>query len=436
MLVFALAESPPPLSELVKRSYLELVELSPNLHYPKTSIDDYRRQLETSKKEELDGLDAEKKQLRSQEDDARRQLDDLNRSASTDDASMAGRRTALHCLIFKIETDLSEGKNERSISIPIEYDHRITKLEIVSQWPAKKKEIDQAVASGKARARKWGDVDDIGYRKIGENQEADIKLGEEAVNELRAYRLLPPESDSKPLHDYVQELADRLAAVSDLKVPLRIGILDTSEINAFGLPGGRLFVNIGLIVRAANESELAGVLTHEIAHIAARHGEKLTRPTGNLPRMLLQGATMAADAFTGGAVGTAKSAAHDVLGLGVHLNLGLIGVSRETEAEAGQLGTQYLWRAGYDPRGFMRFYDKMVAESVRPVTASFFRTHPPSTDRALISLAELEYLPKKPHPRTDSPAFQRARAIADQWLKARAAERKRTGLTPPPECAH
>ena len=139
---------------------------------------------------------------------------------------------------------------------------------------------------------------------------------------------------------------------------------------------------------------------------------------------------MAADAFTGGAVGTARSAARDVLGLGVHLNLNLLGVNRETEAEAGQLATQYLWRAAYDPRGFMLFYDKMAGEEDHRVTSSFFRTHPPSIDRAIVSLAESEYLPKHAKHTTDSLRFQRMHAVADTWLKTH----KRLDPGTPAEC--
>jgi len=320
----------PALDDLVKKPYLELVATASSLDFPKKAIDDYRKQLEQQKKEDIDGLEAEKKTLKGQEDDIRKQLDELNRSASVDDKMMASKRTSLHCKLWQIDRDLRETKTQRSISIPADYDHRLTKLEIIAQWPAKQREVAAAIAGGKARARKWGDVDDIGFRKIGEGQESDIKLGEDAINELRAYHLLPPECDSKQLHDYAQELGDRIAAASDLKVPLRVAVLDTAEINAFGLPGGRLLVTVGLIVRTANEAELGGIMAHEIAHIAARHGERLTRPTSSVSRMLLQGVTMAADAFTGGALGTARTAARDVLGLGVHLNLNLLGVNRET----------------------------------------------------------------------------------------------------------
>lgn len=420
----------PGLPDLVKKPYLELVAMAGSLDFQKKAIDDYHKQLETQKKEDIEGLEAEKKTLKAQTDDIHKQLDDLNRSASVDDKEMAAKRTSLHCKLWQMDRDLRETKTERSISIPVDYDHKLAKLEIVSQWPAKKKEVAAAIANGKARTRKWGDVDDIGFRKVGEGQEGDLKLGEDAINELRAYRLLPPVTDSKPLHDYVQDLGDRIAASSDLKVPLRVEVLDTAEINAFGLPGGRLLVTAGLIVRTANEAELAGIMAHEIAHIAARHGEHLSRPTGSVSRMLLQGVTMAADAFTGGAVGTARSAARDVLGLGVHLNLSLLGVNRETEAEAGQLATQYLWRANYDPQGFMHFYDKMASEQNYAVTSSFFRTHPPSVDRAIVSLAELEYLPKKAKPVTDSLRFRNMRAVAETWLKTH--KRLETGL--PAEC--
>jgi predicted Zn-dependent protease len=93
-------------------------------------------------------------------------------------------------------------------------------------------------------------------------------------------------------------------------------------------------------------------------------------------------------------------------------------VNKETEAEAGQLATQYLWHAGYDPRGFMYFYDKMVGDASHTHTASFFRTHPPSSDRALLSLAELVYLPAKARTTEDTPRFQRMHALAEAWVKA------------------
>jgi hypothetical protein len=412
------ADAPPALADLVQKPYMELVETAATLDYPPKAVDDFHKKLDAGKKEDIAALEAQKKQLKSQQDDIHKRLDELNRSASKDDAKMAAERSELHCKFLKIQKDLAETQTERSISVPAGYDHRITKLLIASQWPTKKKEIDQAIANGTARFRHFGDVEDIGFRKLGEGQESDMKLGESAIAELRTYRMLPPECDSKVLQDLVQRIGDRIAVHSDLRVTLRVEVLDSEEINAFGLPGGRLLVNAGLISHTANEGELAGVMAHEIAHIAARHGEKLMRPTSSITKMLMQGATMAADEFTSGAVSQAENAAHGMLGWGVHLNLNLLGVNTSTEGEAGQLATQYLWHAGYDPRGFMYFYDRMVADPKHTRTASFFRTHPASIDRALLSLAELEYLPKKQLVQPNSLAFQRARTLADTWLKA------------------
>lgn len=419
----------PSLDALLKKSYLELVDLAPRLNLPAKSIDDFRQRIEVRRKEDMDGLDVEKKRLQAEADDIHRQLAALNASASTDDAAMAKRRALLHCRLTRNQIELSQSHTERAMAVPVMYDHQLSKLAILAQWPARKKQIAAAIAAGHARVRHWGDIDDIGYRKLGQGQEGDVKLGEDAVNELRAWRLLPPDLDSRPIEAYIAEVAGRVAAASDLRVPVRPEVLATAEINAFGLPGGRLLVDAGLIANADNESELAGVLAHEIAHIAARHGDRLTKPTGSVQRMLFQGISMAADAFTGGAVGEARSAAHDYLGLGVHLNLALLGVNRETEAEAGQLGTQYLWHAGYDPRGFVRFYDRMAGQADHSATASFFRTHPPGGDRALATLSELAYLPKKEPERVNSESFVRVKALTEAWLKAH------TSRPVKPQCA-
>src|SRR5215831_11299396 len=131
----------PALADLVKKPYLELIAMAGSLDYPKKTIDDYRKQLETQKKEDIDGLEAEKKSLKVEEDDVRRQLDELNRSASVDDKEMAAKRMSLHCKLWQVDRDLRETKTERSISIPVAYDHKLTKLDIVAQWPAKKREV-------------------------------------------------------------------------------------------------------------------------------------------------------------------------------------------------------------------------------------------------------------------------------------------------------
>ncbi|MDE3164639.1 MAG: hypothetical protein KGN36_02450, partial [Acidobacteriota bacterium] len=123
LLVFAAAAetADSPLSSLVKKSYLDLVELAPGLNLPRKSIDDYRKQIEVQRKEDVDGLDAEKKRLQAETTDLHRQLDEINASASHDDAAMARRRLDLHCKLMRDRIELSQSHTERAISVPVTY---------------------------------------------------------------------------------------------------------------------------------------------------------------------------------------------------------------------------------------------------------------------------------------------------------------------------
>jgi len=146
-------------------------------------------------------------------------------------------------------------------------------------------------------------------------------------------------------------LGQKIVKHSDAKVPFVIKVVDTEEVNAFALPGGYLYVNKGLILEADNESELAGILAHEIAHVTARHAtERMSKA------QLLQFAALPA-LFVGGSL-----AGYGIQnGLGLGLNLAVLGITRKSEAEADQLGTQYLWNTEYDPPGFITFFEKLEA---------------------------------------------------------------------------
>ena len=171
-------------------------------------------------------------------------------------------------------------------------------------------------------------MEDIGIRVLKEGQEKDIKTGEEAVREIRASGMMPPEVEDEELTAYVRQLAKKIADHSDLQVPLRLTVLDSDEINAFAMPGGFLFVNTGLIAKAETESELAGVLAHEIAHVTARHGARLMKKA-TIANIFFQAAQVAAMVFTGGVVGVGAYYAlqYGFFGLGMVLNLTLLGVS-------------------------------------------------------------------------------------------------------------
>lgn len=414
------------LESLISKSYLELLDLAPALKISRAEIEAFRQRLKNEEEAEKKRLQQAEQGLKAQIEQARKQLDGLNRQASRDSAEMAAERNKVQCSILKAESELREKAMAREHGLPVAFDNKRAKLDLIEQWPAKRLEIEQVIASGRARQRPHGNVEDIGIRKVGEGQEKDVKLGKEAIDQMKMYSMFPPEVEDKELNAYVRKLADSIAVNSDLKVPLKVVVLQSEEINAFALPGGFLFVNTGLIEKADNESELAGVIAHELAHVTARHGHRLMK-RATVAGIIYQAAQVAAIIFTGGAVGigTYYALQYGFFGLGLFLDLTLLGVSREFEAEADQLGVQYAWRAGYDPRGFITLFDKMASEKGYVRSASFFRTHPPFFNRILATVSEIEYLPKTEGLQVDSTAFQQTRELLRKLKPAWELEQKK-----------
>jgi len=172
--------------------------------------------------------------------------------------------------------------------------------------------------------------------------------------------------------EYINRVGQNIALHSDAKIPFTIKVLDSDDVNAFALPGGFLYVNKGAILAADSEAELAGVMAHEIAHVAARHGvEQASKAT------LANYAMIPLIFMTGGLGYIAYQAAQ----IGVPLTF--LKFSRNVETEADKLGAQYLWAAGYDPNNFLSFFEKLEKkEKKKPGTLSkLFGTHPPTPDR-------------------------------------------------------
>jgi len=172
--------------------------------------------------------------------------------------------------------------------------------------------------------------------------------------------------------EYVNRVGQNIALHSDAKIPFTIKVLDSDDVNAFALPGGFLYVNKGAILAADSEAELAGVMSHEIAHVTARHGvEQASKAT------LANYAMIPLIFMTGGIGYIAYQAAQ----IGVPLTF--LKFSRNVETEADKLGAQYLWAAGYDPNNFLSFFEKLEKkEKHKPGTLSkLFGTHPPTPDR-------------------------------------------------------
>jgi len=241
----------------------------------------------------------------------------------------------------------------------------------------------------------YPDVENIGARDINGrvyllfpnfiSYEREIQIGAQYAAQIeQSARLL----NMPEVNDYMSGLVQELVRHSDAKVPFHVKVLYSDEVNAFALPGGYLFINKGLLQAADTEDELVGVITHEIAHVAARHAtERLTKME------LLQWASIPS-IFVGGVGGIALRNA-----LGLSLNLQILGITRGSEKEADILGTQYAWHAGYDPNGYLSFFEKMMAmEKKQPGRfASWFRTHPPTPDRIDYVQKEIaDCLPPKP----------------------------------------
>jgi len=189
------------------------------------------------------------------------------------------------------------------------------------------------------------------------------------------------------LTEYVNSVGQRLAAVSDRKLPYDFVVLNNSIPNAWALPGGKIAVNRGLLVELNNEAELAAVLGHEIVHSAARHGAK------NIERgMLLQGAILAAGIAAGG-----SEYSNLVVG-GAQLAAGLIHTKygRNAESEGDFYGMKYMSRAGYDPRAavtLQKLFVRLSKEKNQNWLTGLFATHPPSQERVKANREHAAKLP-------------------------------------------
>jgi predicted Zn-dependent protease len=250
------------------------------------------------------------------------------------------------------------------------------------------------------------DVDAIGNRKMGKrglgnwySVEGEIRMGKQYAQQV--------ESSSKMVNDpviaeYVNRVGQNLVRNSDSQVPFTIKVIDSDEINAFALPGGYFYVNSGLILAADDEAELAGVMAHEIAHVAARHATRqMTRSQwaniGTIPLI-----------FMGGGLGYAIRGA-----AGIGLPMTFLTFQRGFEAEADYLGLQYMYKTGYDPQAFVSFFEKIQAqEKKKPGTlAKAFSTHPQTPDRITKSQEEIEkILPARPQYLVTSSEFDEVKA--------------------------
>ena len=389
------------LHDLIQKPYIELFEQTPKLTFSAREIEAERKALEEGEKSCVGQFKGHTKQYSSEIDKAQKELK-VNTDRLKDD-----ERKQAHCKIQNLEALKSEANVLAGHAIPTAYDNLSAKLDVIEKWPALYRQTQQEIVSGAHLKRRWGDVKDIGFREISTDQQDDIKRGQQAIEEMKRIGMMPPEIDDKDVRDYVNTIAQQIATHSDLKVPLHVTLLQSREINAFALPGGYLFIQRGLLEAVDDEAELAGVLAHEMAHDSARHAWKLMK-RATIASIFYQAAQIAAVVLTGGVAGIGMYYAlqYGFYGLGMVLNLELLGVSRDFELEADQLGVQYAWNSGYDPTGFTRFFDKIAMKEGYINGASWFRTHPPFYQRMVDTQREILFLPAKADLVTQTSAFE------------------------------
>lgn len=254
------------------------------------------------------------------------------------------------------------------------------------------------------------DPSQIGKRKInggsdklfgwlGGSQEKEIALGRQLAAQVEQEVKLV---EDPIITEYVNRVGQNIVLHSDAKIPFTIKVIDSDEVNAFALPGGFFFVNKGLILAADNEAELAGVMAHEIAHVAARHaienqGKGALINYGALAGIIFGGPILSQVLYNGG---------------GLLAGLAGLKFTRGAEEEADSLGVQYLYASGYDPTAMATLFEKLASKNKKkPGSFSkLFTTHPQSLDRRDSSLTLVSRFPERDEYVISTSEFQRVKS--------------------------
>jgi beta-barrel assembly-enhancing protease len=282
----------------------------------------------------------------------------------------------------------------------------------------------QQQASNKRPLSPNEDPTQIGKRNINKGLWGKLAAGTE--KEVREGRMLAAQVDKEAkfvddpiITEYVNRVGQNIVLHSDAKVPFTIKVIDSDEVNAFALPGGFFYVNKGLILAADNEAELAGVMAHEIAHVAARHAMENEKKMqvidyGMLAGMILGGGIIGNVLYNGG---------------GFFEGMAFLKFSRGAEEEADKLGVQYMWAAGYDPSAMATMFEKLEAKNKKkPGTlARMFMDHPAPADRRASALSLASRFPEREEYVISSSEFQR---VKNRLLRLSNARASSTGAIP------
>jgi predicted Zn-dependent protease len=236
----------------------------------------------------------------------------------------------------------------------------------------------------------------------------EIEIGQQAANYVENNLAM---LEDREVIEYVRDLGQSLAAHSMRKdVTYIFNVVDTKDVNAFALPGGWLYVNAGLIATADSESELAGVLSHEIGHIVGRHGARQITAQ--------YGLSILTDIVGGGPNNDsiAREITRQVTGLGAGLTL--LKYSRDMEREADKIAVAQTYAAGIDPVGIGQFFRKLLVlhENEPGGVDILFATHPPTHERISHVRHEVEKLPTRVGLRRDTARFQQIRQMLSGYV--------------------
>jgi Zn-dependent protease with chaperone function len=240
--------------------------------------------------------------------------------------------------------------------------------------------------------------------KVGMSPEEQIKLGRQAAAEAR--KQLPMLPDDSPITRYVSKLGNKLAAQAPgYKWPWEFHVVNQKEINAFAVPGGQVFVNLGTIQKA-DEGELAGVMAHEISHVVMQHSAREAGKQQGIGLVGVLGSVLA-----GAALGNSVGGQLAQLGIAMGASGLVMKYSRTAETEADLMGAQIMYDASYNPGSMVEFFDTLKQEGGQGVP-EFLSDHPDPGNRAQNVQRVISRFPRKTYPRSDSPEFAEMHAEA------------------------
>lgn len=407
-----------PIEVQLQQPYVALQDAARLAADSRAQLRSVRSAIERERDGKIDQCRDARKHSQRELSTARKGLNEINGLASRDTDSMAAQRETLHVQIADLEQAIRTSAIECDHVIPAAFEIKLAKLHLMQHWPKRREEIARRIEDGRARERKHGDIDDIGYRRIVKKPEEDIAVGQQAAQQMTSSGLLPSPLQDLDIQHYVRQLADKIAESSDLKVPLHVTVIDSPDIAPITLPGGFLYIPSGLIRAAETEAQLAGVISREIARIAARHGTRAPKRSF-MSKLFVPAAQVTTGLFTGGFsnAGTYYGVNYGLQGLGALVDRALVEPVEKYQKETDQLGVQYAWKAGFDPSGFIALLDSLAKdEPVSRVSAVFRQGQVEKLgERLLNEFTEIEYLPHKEGYRTDSVEFQKIKKALQQY---------------------